>query len=791
MRKYCLLTIFILSVGVVDAQLTTQLWHPYAEWSYTNPSYSGNPFDLQAQATFSDGRSPNLFYDGDDTWKLRYMCTETGTFTFTTSSSDSDLNGLSGSVICEDNPDAMGLLVADGNNNNKFYVKGWERAIVPAWVMMPSALSSEDYMDTWIQNNIIRSGFIGAHAGGPNNCWYDLSCDGTRSDCDSEDPDPETFRLFEELIDKLYENNAFMHIWMFGDCERDRCDKYHDDAARQERLRNYLADRWGAIPNWMMGEGYDNWEDDSVEYANKWFNDINNRIAWPHLLGMRSLKNAYIDICTECNYHSYENIADPDDWAYSRFCDSYDHGTDRPVFEEDRFRHMDYSVYYKSNIEDINEQRHWLWWTAMSGGVGAIWGYLVDSDGHFSNVNGYPYDWHALIKGWHDFWYATETDGVHRFMSSMERCNHLTNGYGLCSDEDDFVFYRENTDSITFDLGSLQEVVPAVAIDTKTGQFVDLGNKDSGFDRFDAPHVSDWAVAIGLFASGSTSCGDGSCDADETCVEDSCCDGVDYNPQSQVCCDDNIFIGECCTDSDCSGGEECQNHACTTIVQDCEDQDFYCCNHTCLQPMEGSGCSGVCCASVEDCVIAWCGVSDIQASSGDSYEVDCSLQPGKLVFTDRDYLFSDLPGSLLGLTYIKTANDDKLIQDDNFLSFDVDKDVTLYIVHDDRINNPSWLGSFLDTGQDIVRTDIHVIYLSVFEKNFTKGSVTLGGNEGISQSSMYSVIIRPIETFHPADTNEDGCIDNNELFAFIDLWEQDIVNVGELMEAVAIWKDCS
>jgi len=42
--------------------------------------------------------------------------------------------------------------------------------------------------------------------------------------------------------------------------------------------------------------------------------------------------------------------------------------------------------------------------------------------------------------------------------------------------------------------------------------------------------------------------------------------------------------------------------------------------------------------------------------------------------------------------------------------------------------------------------------------------------------------------FHRADNNKNGCIETNELFAFIDLWKQNQVTIGELMEAIAIWK---
>jgi len=56
-----------------------KLWEPVT-WTFRNQSYSDNPFDLLAKATFS--HIPNgqkirteLFYDGGSTWKLRFTGT--------------------------------------------------------------------------------------------------------------------------------------------------------------------------------------------------------------------------------------------------------------------------------------------------------------------------------------------------------------------------------------------------------------------------------------------------------------------------------------------------------------------------------------------------------------------------------------------------------------------------------------------------------------------------------------------------------------------------------------------
>ena len=89
-------------------QATTQ-WSPYSEWSVQNPSYSGNPFDVEAAVSFvhsstGETRTTHMFYDGNDTWKFRFAGTQLGDWTFTTSSADPELNGLSGLVSVSPNP---------------------------------------------------------------------------------------------------------------------------------------------------------------------------------------------------------------------------------------------------------------------------------------------------------------------------------------------------------------------------------------------------------------------------------------------------------------------------------------------------------------------------------------------------------------------------------------------------------------------------------------------------------------------------------------------------------------
>jgi hypothetical protein len=132
-------------------------------------------------------------------------------------------------------------------------------------------------------------------------------------------------------------------------------------------------------------------------------------------------------------------------------------------------------------------------------------------------------------------------------------------------------------------------------------------------------------------------------------------------------------------------------------------------------------------------------ITEASVANGKAYEWH-KISLGGLVYIDRHYTFSTLPAKYLGLFYLQTANDDKNIVGDHFITFQVNQDATVYVVYanasmDDR---PSWLAEWTDTGGSIVTTDRD---FGVLAKDFPAGTVSLGGNEG--SSSMYTVLVKP------------------------------------------------
>ncbi len=141
-------------------------------------------------------------------------------------------------------------------------------------------------------------------------------------------------------------------------------------------------------------------------------------------------------------------------------------------------------------------------------------------------------------------------------------------------------------------------------------------------------------------------------------------------------------------------------------------------------------------------------VSSIAVASGKTYvAMKGVMAVGAKAYTDRTYkTMSPLPSIVQGATYIQTANNDKVSKpgSTSFLSFNVDRAVTVYVAHDNRIAAPKWLTStFTKTTSTITNTDFYgQQHLAIFKRDFPQGKVTLGSNvDKTGNCNMYMVIV--------------------------------------------------
>lgn len=135
--------------------------------------------------------------------------------------------------------------------------------------------------------------------------------------------------------------------------------------------------------------------------------------------------------------------------------------------------------------------------------------------------------------------------------------------------------------------------------------------------------------------------------------------------------------------------------------------------------------------------------------SRDDYVVDY-LMAFKRVYADRDYVFTPpIPDNLQNQLYIQTKNNNKGSSGDDFLSFNVDKPVTVFVGLDDRITStPMWLieDKWTKTSQRMTTDDKNSPGHTLYSKNFLPGEVELGGNRNshtTKEFSQYTVIVTP------------------------------------------------
>src|SRR5688500_10326812 len=82
-----------------------ELWDTHEVALESRTEYA-NPFrDVELTAKFTHASSGRVvtvdgFYDGDQTWRIRFMPSELGTWTYVTTSSDPALTGTTGSIEC-------------------------------------------------------------------------------------------------------------------------------------------------------------------------------------------------------------------------------------------------------------------------------------------------------------------------------------------------------------------------------------------------------------------------------------------------------------------------------------------------------------------------------------------------------------------------------------------------------------------------------------------------------------------------------------------------------------------
>jgi hypothetical protein len=117
------------------------------------------------------------------------------------------------------------------------------------------------------------------------------------------------------------------------------------------------------------------------------------------------------------------------------------------------------------------------------------------------------------------------------------------------------------------------------------------------------------------------------------------------------------------------------------------------------------------------------------------------LEEGDYYYIDESFTLTQVPPVLAGSIWVMTANADGINTSADFLSFEVDRNVTVYVAYDASAPTlPDWLRSdFTDTGLQVDTTNG---LLNLYSKDY-EGSdlVSLGGNRNAGGSGTENYIV--------------------------------------------------
>jgi uncharacterized protein DUF5060/uncharacterized protein DUF4038 len=514
------------------------------EFTLTNPSWSGNPFDLVATATFShaqETRTTEMFYAGSDIWKFRFTGTRTGVWRFSTSSSDADLDGHTGLITVTPRVDSRvrGFLTHVGNKyaimekdvhhregyvyqvfmNQQDYEQQHEH---PSRILgHPSRANLiADYWKNTRENGFDIYFFAVFYS------WFRVGALSIRdfsgsADFDLDQPDPALFDILESAIKHAHQRGGRTHIWAWGDNDRKQTPNHLRDGfrgKRHQRLIRYMAARLGPLPGWSMNFGFDTVEMPSAEADTAWWADeLNRRMGWPHILTSRGWEDDSFGAYSYAGFggNPYDlETTDKGPADYEEIKQHMEAHRGKPSIYEERHTYNRWQCWPHTVRKPgrLNETgcRRLIWWEAMAGGMGGFFGHFSERFNRYGpfNPNGlcgyHPDSLKRAFRTHREFW----KQGRLKVSMSPDNSRLVSGATGYClvtADAKHFIFFLEDADAATINLRGMPGSQPVVLVDAKADyNEIHRGRLGDGIHTIKLGWTSDWALAVGEFGDGGS-----------------------------------------------------------------------------------------------------------------------------------------------------------------------------------------------------------------------------------------------------------------------------------------------
>jgi hypothetical protein len=133
----------------------------------------------------------------------------------------------------------------------------------------------------------------------------------------------------------------------------------------------------------------------------------------------------------------------------------------------------------------------------------------------------------------------------------------------------------------------------------------------------------------------------------------------------------------------------------------------------------------------------------LDTANAKNWSLQTNLAKGAVQYGDRGYTLVSIPTSLVGASWIRTANSSKAYTKNPTVTFTINRLATVYVAVDTRIGKPSWMSSsWVNTGMVLTDnqgsgTNTFALYAQIFPA----GTVSLGP-AGNTSDNMYTVIVQ-------------------------------------------------
>lgn len=489
------LALLVCVIGSATAQGTVGKWERTVI-SVQEAGYSGNPFELVVDATFTNSNSNTVitlpaYYAGNDTWKVGFMPPEIGTWQYAFTSTFSPIAAYSGTVEAVDS-DNDGLLSADPQNPRKWKLSDgpyilpialrmeffFEEGTDAEWAVAADFLKNEvgaHLYDTRLQDEF--SGSMDVFSGDPANHQFDLA----------------KWDQMERRMDALAERGLGAYLMFYADDTGEP--QWSGKSATEALLIRYTVARLAGYPILMWDTGID-----IAEYRTQsdidWFGQELRRVdPYGHPVSSRIGGGSGTLYMSGRTYDSQG-----DRQAYIDDMISYFQNTSRPVAMADSY-HEDHPERPEKDFrpEDI---RRAMWKGVMSGGLSI---FIRGSDGYF-HIDSIVSDlesesWIRLVNP-----FIVEKLGD-TYGRMVPEAGLVSNGYALADPDRLKILYwtigaNDRYDAgdggdVTLELSGVSGSYTAVWFDPRTGAETSAGSFDGGSTHVvSPPSTDDWVLLL-------------------------------------------------------------------------------------------------------------------------------------------------------------------------------------------------------------------------------------------------------------------------------------------------------